>query len=102
MTLRQYTSLIGKFNAVRGAVSSAPLHIWPLLHLQNSALRRKAGWDGHMKLSVRVLEELDWWHDEMADWSGLSMIPVRHSHVLTTDASSVSYTHLTLPTNREV
>ena len=59
LTLRQYTSLIGKFNAVRGAVSSAPLHIWPLLHLQNSALRRKAGWDGHMKLSVRVLEELD-------------------------------------------
>jgi hypothetical protein len=69
-------------------VLSAPLHIRPLLHLQNSALRRKADWDGHMSLSVRVLEELDWWHDEMADWSGLSMIPARRSHVLTADASS--------------
>ena len=64
------------------------LGVGPLLHLQNSALRRKANWDGHMSLSARVLEELDWWHDEMASWSGLSMIPIRHSHVLTTDASS--------------
>ena len=88
LTLRRYSSLIGKFNAVRGAVLSAPLHIWPLLHLQNSALRRQAGWDGHMSLSARALEELSWWHDEMASWSGLSMIPVRHTHVVTTDASS--------------
>ena len=88
LTLRRYSSLIGKFNVVRGAVLSAPLHIWPLLHLQNSALRRQAGWNGHMSLSARALEELSWWHDEMASWSGLSMIPVRHTHVVTTDASS--------------
>ena len=81
LTLRLYSSLTGKFNAVKGAVRSAPLRIWPLLHFQNSAHRRKAGWDGHMSLSVRVLEELDWWHNEMADWSGLSMIPARHPHV---------------------
>ena len=59
LTLRHYSSLIGKLNAVRGAVLSAPLHMWPLLHLQTSALRRKADWDGHMSLSVRVLKELD-------------------------------------------
>ena len=41
-----------------------------------------------MSLSVRVLDDLDWGHDEMADWSGLSMIFARHSHVSTTDASS--------------
>ena len=89
LTLRLYSSLIGKFNAIRGAVQSAPLHIWPLLHLQNSVLRRsKKDWDSPMSLSLRALEELSWWHQEMADWSGLSIIPVRHSKVLTTDASS--------------
>ena len=89
LTLRLYSSLIGKFNAIRGAVQSAPLHIWPLLHLQNSVLRRsKKDWDSPMSLSLRALEELSWWHEEMADWSGLSIIPVRHSKVLTTDASS--------------
>ena len=88
LTLRHYSSLIGKFNAIRGAVSSAPLHIWPLLHLQTSVLRRRGGWDSQMSLSLRVLEELSWWHDEMVQWSGLSFIPVQHSHVLTTDASS--------------
>ena len=88
LTLRHYSSLIGKFNAIRGAVSSAPLHIWPLLHLQTSVLRRRGGWDSQMSLSLRVLEELSWWHDEMVQWSGLSFIPVKHSHVLTTDASS--------------
>ena len=41
-----------------------------------------------MSLSLRVLEELSWWHDEMVQWSGLSLIPVQNSHVLTTDASS--------------
>ena len=67
---------------------SAPLHIWLLLHLQNSALRRRTGLDGHMSLSARTLEELSWWHDEVASWSGLSMISVRHTHVVTTDASA--------------
>ena len=41
-----------------------------------------------MSPSLRVLEELSWWHDEMVQWSGLSFILVQHSHVLTTDASS--------------
>ena len=33
LSLRQYSSLLGKFNAIRGAVTAAPIHIWPLLHL---------------------------------------------------------------------
>ena len=40
LTARRYASLIGTLNAVRGAVTSAPLHIWPLLHLQKSVLAR--------------------------------------------------------------
>ena len=87
LSLRQYSSLLGKFNAIRGAVTAAPIHIWPLLHLQAAVLRRRGGWDGTMSLSPRVLEELIWWHDEMASWSGLSLIPARHQFVVTTDAS---------------
>ena len=41
-----------------------------------------------MSLSLRVLEEISWWHDEMVQWSGLSFMPLKHSHVLTTEASS--------------
>ena len=33
LTARKYASLIGTLNSVRGAVTSAPLHIWTLLHL---------------------------------------------------------------------
>ena len=60
LTLRHYSSLIGKFNAIRGAVSSAPLHFWPLLHLQTSVLRRRGGWDSQTSLNLRVLEKLSW------------------------------------------
>ena len=33
LSLRRFASLIGKFNAVRGAVHSAPLHILSLIHI---------------------------------------------------------------------
>ena len=52
LTLRLFSSLIGKVNAVRGAVAAAPMHIWPLLHLQHSVLRRQAKWDDRMWLST--------------------------------------------------
>ena len=73
-----FSSLIGKFNAVRGAVAGAPMHIWPLLHLQHSVLRRQAKWDNRMSLSTRVMEELQWWANELQAWNGKSIIPARH------------------------
>ena len=87
LSLRRFASLIGKFNAVRGAVQSAPLHIWPLLHLQKSVLARSRSWDDKLSLSSRVLEELTWWAQELKDWNGRSVIPRKTSITVTTDAS---------------
>ena len=50
LTARKYASLIGTLNAVRGAVTSAPLHIWPLLHLQKTVLSKLQSWDQKLHL----------------------------------------------------
>ena len=91
LTLRRFSSLIGKLNFLSGAVVSARIHIWPLLHLQASVLRRGSSWDGKMSLSSRVLAELEWWTTSLRPWNGCSFIPRRHSHVLTTDASHLGW-----------
>ena len=89
LTVRRFASLIGKINFLRGAVSAAPLHIWPLLQLHAAAFKRTTDseWDKHMVLSPRVLQELTWWQDEIQLWNGKSVIPAKHQFILTTDAS---------------
>ena len=87
LTARKYASLIGTLNAVRGAVTSAPLHIWPLLHLQKTVLAKLQSWDQQVHLTPRVIQELEWWQTELKDWNGKSVIPQKHQHILTTDAS---------------
>ena len=41
-----------------------------------------------VSLDKPVVEEMQWWVNEMKDWSGKSIIPVRSQMVVTTDASS--------------
>ena len=91
LTVRRFASLLGKFNAVRGAVSSAPLHIWPLIHLQHSVLRRRSDWETKMTLSVRAVEELQWWAQDLQQWNGRSVIPQKHQFIMTTDASHLGW-----------
>ena len=87
LTVRRFASLIGKINFLRGAVSAAPLHIWPLLQLHSKAFKRASEWDKHMTLSPRATEELRWWQEEVTEWNGKSVIPAKHQYILTTDAS---------------
>ena len=75
LTIRKYASLIGSFNAVRGAVQAAPLHIWPLLHLQKSMLLRMQTWNDRCSLSPRVIQELEWWLSELKSWNSKSVVP---------------------------
>ena len=91
LTARKYASLIGTLNAVRGAVTSAPLHIWPLLHLQKTVLAKLQSWDQQVHLTPRVIQELEWWQTELKDWNGKSVIPQKHQHILTTDASHLGW-----------
>ena len=44
-------------------------------------------WNDRMSLSTRVIEELQWWADELQVWNGKSIIPARHQYILTNDAS---------------
>ena len=87
LTVRNLASLLGKLNALRGAVVSAQLHLWPFHHLMKDALA-KARWVDCTALDPPVVEEMWWWHDQMKDWSGKSIIPTRSQMVVTTDASS--------------
>ena len=41
-----------------------------------------------MHLNSQVIEEMQWWHDEMHNWSGKAIISARCQMVVTTDASS--------------
>ena len=91
LTIRKFASLIGSFNSVRGAVQSAPLHIWPLLHLQKSMLIRMQSWNDKCSLSPRVMQELEWWLSELKSWNGRSVIPQKHQHIITTDASHLGW-----------
>ena len=87
LTVRNLASLLSKLNALRGAVVSAQLHLWPFHHLMKDALA-KARWVDCTALDPPVVEEMWWWHDQMKDWSGKSVIPTRSQMVVTTDASS--------------
>ena len=91
LTVRRFASLLGKFNAVRGAVAAAPLHIWPLIHLQHSVLRRRTDWETKMTLSIRAVEELQWWSADLQQWNGKSIIPMKHQFIMTTDASHLGW-----------
>ena len=68
LTVRGLASLLGKLNALRGAVISAQLHLWPFHHLLKSALARSS-WVSHTSLDPPVIEEMKWWHDEMQEAS---------------------------------
>jgi hypothetical protein len=43
-----------------------------------------------MHLNSQVIEEMQWWHDEMHRWSGTAIISAKCQMVVTTDASSHS------------
>jgi len=87
LTVRKFCSLLGKLNALSGAVVSAQLHLWPLHHLMRQQLAR-ARYQDLMHLNSQVIEEMQWWHDEMHNWSGKAIISARCQMVVTTDASS--------------
>ena len=87
LTVRKFCSLLGKLNSLSGAVISAPLHLWPLHHLMRQQLVRATYKDG-MHLNSQVIEEMQWWHDQMHQWSGKAIISARCQMVVTTDASS--------------
>ena len=91
LTARKYASLIGTLNSVRGAVTSAPLHIWPLLHLQRSVLARVKDLDRQVHVTPRVIQELEWWQSELQHWNGKSVILQKHHHIRTTDASGLGF-----------
>ena len=90
-TSRKYASLIGTLNSVRGAITSAPLHIWPLLHLQKSVLSRVKDWDRQLDFTPWVIQEFEWWQSELQHWNGKSVIPQKHQHILTADASGLGF-----------
>ena len=69
LTVRKFCSLLGKLNSLSGAVVSAQLHLWPLHHLMRHQLAR-ARYQDFMHLNSQVIEEMQWWHDEMHQWSG--------------------------------
>ena len=73
LTVRKFCSLLGKLNALSGAVVSAQLHLWPLHHLMRQQLAR-ARYQDLMHLNSQVIEEMQWWHDEMHQWSGKAII----------------------------
>ena len=87
LTVRKFCSLLGKLNSLSGAVVSAQLHLWPLHHLMRQQLAR-ARYQDLMHLNSQVIEEMQWWHDEMHNWSGKAIISARCQMVVTTDASS--------------
>ena len=64
LTVRKLCSLLGKIDALSGAVVSAQLHLRPLHHLMRQQLAR-ARYEDFMHLNSRVIEEMQWWHDEM-------------------------------------
>ena len=90
LTVRKFCSLLGKLNSLSGAVVSAQLHLWPLHHLMRQQLMRTTYKD-LMHLNSPVVEEMQWWHDEMHQWSGKAIISARCQMVVTTDASGLGW-----------
>ena len=50
--------------------------------------RSRSRWMGTVPLDQPVIEEMHCWVNEMKDWSGKSIIPVRSQMVVTTDVSA--------------
>ena len=87
LTVRKFCSLLSKLNSLSGAVVSAQLHLWALHHLMWQQLMR-ATYKVLMHLNSHVIEEMQWWHDEIHQWSGKAIISARCELVVTNDASS--------------
>lgn len=51
----------------------------------------KATYKDLMYLDSPVVEEMQWWHDEMHQWSGKAIISARCQMVVTTDASGLGW-----------
>ena len=51
----------------------------------------QSSWKGKARLDTTIVEEMNWWHDEMHQWSGKSVISARCQMVVTTDASSFGW-----------
>ena len=62
----------------------------PFLHLIKDVLK-KARWVDQVSLDRPVIDEKRWWHGEMKNWSGKSIITSRSQMVVTTDASSFGW-----------
>ena len=90
LTTRLLACMLGKLNALRGAVVSAQLHLWPLHHLLRQSLA-VSSWEGKAVLDDSSIEELMWWQQQMHQWSGQTIIPKRSQMVLTTDASHLGW-----------
>ena len=90
LTTRLLACMLGKLNALRGAVVSAQLHLWPLHHLLRQSLA-VSSWEGKAVLDDSSIEELQWWQQQMHQWSGQTIIPKRSQMVLTTDASHLGW-----------
>jgi hypothetical protein len=90
LTTRLLACMLGKLNALRGAVVSAQLHLWPLHHLLRQSLAASS-WEGKVVLDDPSIEELLWWQQQMHQWSGQTIIPKRSQMVLTTDASHLGW-----------
>ena len=76
LTVRKFCSLLSKLNSLSGAVVSAQLHLWPLHYLMRQQLMQ-AAYKDLMHLNSQVIEEMQWWHDEMHQWSGKAIISAR-------------------------
>ena len=90
LTVRMLASMLGKLSALRGAVVSAQLHLWPLHHLMRELLATSS-WEGMGSLDQTSIQELVWWRDQIHLWSGKTIIPQRSQMVLTTDASHLGW-----------
>ena len=51
----------------------------------------RATYKDGMHLNSQVIEEMQWWHDQMHQWSGKAIISARCQMVVTTDASSFGW-----------
>ena len=89
LTVQKYCSLLSKLNASSGVVVSAQLHLWKLHHLMQQQLMH-AAYKDLTHLNSQVLEEMQWWHNKMHQWSGKAIISARCKMAVTTDALSFS------------
>ena len=66
------------------------MYLWPLHHLMRQQLVCVTYKDP-MHLNLQVIKEMQWWHNEMHQWSGKAMILARCQMVVTTNALSFSW-----------